>query len=170
MKRNHSADDTRKLLSYIRDYYPEAAIRTTLITGYPAETEHDFSLLMDYITEFRFDRLGVFTYSHEEDTYAYKNSADSIPEKVKRERADQIMAVQQEISLERNLNLAGNELKVLIDRKEGEYLIARSEYDSPDIDQEIFVRADQRELHPGDFCNVLVTGATEFDLRASLLP
>lgn len=170
MKRNHSADDTRKLLSYIRDYNPDAAIRTTLITGYPVETEYDFRLLMDYITEFRFDRLGVFTYSHEEDTYTYKNSADSIPEKVKRDRADKIMAVQQEISLERNLNLVGKEMKVLIDRKEGGYFMARSEYDSPDIDQEILVKADQREMHPGDFCNVLITGATEFDLKASLLP
>lgn len=170
MKRNHSEKETRKLLSYIRDYIPEAAIRTTLITGFPAETENDFRVLMDFVTESRFDRLGVFAYSHEEDTYAYKNLTDSIPEKLKRERADEIMAVQQAISLQKNMSLVGKKIKVIIDRKEGKYFIGRSEYDSPEIDQEILLKSDKSELHPGDFCNVLITGATEFDLEARPLP
>ena len=170
MKRNHSEKETRNLLSYIRTYLPEAAIRTTLITGYPGETENDFRILMDFITEFRFDRLGVFTYSHEEDTHAYNNFKDSIPEKLKRARADEIMALQQEISLQKNLSLMGKEMRVIVDKEEQGYFIARTEYDSPEIDQEILVKSGNHKLKPGDFCNVLITGATEFDLEASLLP
>ncbi|MDT8401680.1 MAG: 30S ribosomal protein S12 methylthiotransferase RimO [Bacteroidales bacterium] len=170
MKRNHSETETRKLLSFIRGYIPEAAIRTTLICGFPGETENDFRTLMDFIREFRFDRLGVFTYSHEEDTSAYINFTDNIPEKVKRERADEIMAVQQEISLQKNMSLVGKQMKVITDRKEGEYFIARSEYDSPEVDQEILIESDKHELYPGDYCNVLIRGATEFDLKASQLP
>ncbi len=169
MKRNHTEKETRELLTYIRTYIPSAAIRTTLITGFPAETKNDFRILMDFIEQFRFDRLGVFTYSHEEDTYAYENLADNIPEKLKRERADELMATQQEISLKKNLSLVGKEMKVIIDRKERKYFIARSEYDSPEIDQEIHVEEVDHELNPGDFCNVLITAATEFDLKARAL-
>ena len=169
MKRNHSEEEIRNLLSYIRNYIPSAAIRTTLITGFPSETKNDFRILLDFIEQFRFERLGVFTYSHEEDTYAYENLTDTIPEGIKRERADKIMALQQQISLQKNLSHVGKEMKVIIDGKVGEYYIARSEYDSPEIDQEIQVKQTVHELHPGDFCNVLITGATEFDLEASAL-
>ncbi|MFO7853079.1 MAG: 30S ribosomal protein S12 methylthiotransferase RimO [Bacteroidota bacterium] len=169
MKRNHSEDETRKLLSYIRDYLPEAAIRTTLITGYPAETENDFNKLMDFVHDFKFERLGVFTYSHEEGTLAFRKYKDIIPDELKRKRADDIMALQQEISLKKNLDFIGKEMRVIIDRKEGGYLVARSEYDSPDIDQEVLIKAATNNLKQGDLCNVLVTGATEYDLEASLL-
>jgi len=169
MKRNHSGHDTRELLSHIRTCLPEAAIRTTLITGFPGETDDDFRALHDFVSEFRFDRLGVFTYSHEDGTPAFAFK-DDIPEKIKRERADEIMAVQQEISLQGNISLAGEKMRVIIDRKEGEYFIARSEYDSPEIDQEILIESDKYELYPGDFCNVLITDATEFDLKASPSP
>ena len=170
MKRNHSEEETRSLLSYIRTYIPSAAIRTTIITGYPTETKNDFRKLMDFMEQFRFERLGVFTYSHEEDTYACENLTDNIPEKLKRERADELMALQQEISLKKNLSLIGKEMKVIIDRKEKEHFIARSEYDSPEIDQEIHLKHSGHELNTGDFCNVLITGATEFDLEAKALP
>ncbi len=169
MKRNHSEKETRSLLSYIRTYIPSAAIRTTIITGYPTETNNDFRKLMDFMEQFRFERLGVFTYSHEEDTYAYENLTDSIPERLKRERADILMALQQEISLKKNLSLIGKEMRVIIDRKEKENFIARSEYDSPEIDQEIHLKQAGHEINPGDLCNVLITGATEFDLEAKAL-
>ncbi|MEA1888089.1 MAG: 30S ribosomal protein S12 methylthiotransferase RimO [Bacteroidota bacterium] len=170
MKRNHSEDETRKLLSHIRDYLPEAAIRTTLITGYPVETENDFNKLMDFIYEFRFERLGVFTYSHEVGTPAFRNYKDIITDEIKRKRADDIMSLQQEISLAKNLSLVRKEMRVIIDRKEVGYCIARSEYDSPEIDQEVLIKAGNSNPKQGDLCNVLITGATEFDLEAKLLP
>lgn len=169
MKRNHSEKRTRKLLSYLREYVPEAAIRTTLISGYPVEKENDFRLLLDFISEFRFDRLGVFTYSHEEDTYAFINLSDTIPDSVKRERADKIMAIQQEISLEKNQGMIGKVMRVIIDREEDEYFIARSEYDSPEIDQEVLIRKENNAVKEGSFHNVLIERASEFDLEATLL-
>ncbi len=168
MKRNHSEYETRKLLSYIRDYIPAAAIRTTLITGFPGETDGDFKKLLDFVSEFRFERLGVFTYSHEEDTHAYQYLSDNIPEKIKRERADEIMAVQQQISLQKNREMVGRSIPVLIDRKENEYFISRSEYDSPEIDQEILIKKEKNKLKQGNFYNVIITGSSEFDLEARL--
>lgn len=169
MKRGHSEKDTRLLLSTIREQIPGAAIRTGLITGYPGETESDFMKLVDFIREFRFERLGVFTYSHEEDTHAYRKLTDNIPQKIKKERADHIMAVQQEISLQKNQLMVGKEMKVLIDRREEGYSIARSEYDSPEIDQEILISPSELDIKAGDFLNVLITGAAEFDLEAKPL-
>jgi len=169
MKRNHTGDDTRKLLYHIRDYIPEVAIRTTLITGYPGETEKDFNSLLRFVTEFRFERLGVFTYSHEEDTYAYRTMSDNVPEKIKKERADEIMAVQQQISLQKNRDMAGKSIDVIIDSEENEYYIARSEYDSPEIDQEVLIKKESNILKSGEFYNVLITGSSEFDLEARFL-
>jgi ribosomal protein S12 methylthiotransferase len=168
MKRKHSSRETKKILSGIRDIIPSAAIRTTIITGYPGETDRDFRELLDFIREFRFDRLGVFTYSHEEDTYAFNNFTDDIPLKIKKERAEEIMAVQQEISLQNNLSMKGREMPVIIDREEGGYFVGRTQYDSPEVDQEVIIKADTVTLKPGDIRRVLITSATEFDLEAEL--
>ncbi|MFP4489179.1 MAG: 30S ribosomal protein S12 methylthiotransferase RimO [Bacteroidales bacterium] len=168
MKRKHSSFETKKILSGIRDIIPDSAIRTTVITGYPGETDRDFTELLNFIREFRFERLGVFTYSHEEDTRAFNTFDDDIPLKIKKERAAEIMAVQQEISLENNISLKGKVMPVIIDREEGGYFIGRSEYDSPEVDQEVIIKADTGTLKPGDIRNVLITSATEFDLEAEL--
>jgi len=170
MKRGHSEKDTRLLLEHIRNTLPEAAIRTTLITGYPGETEDDFRKLLDFVREFRFDRLGVFTYSHEEDTWAHSSLADNVPAKIKRERADIIMELQQEISFRKNLDMIGKEMLVLVDRTEGSQLVARSEYDSPDVDQEIFISSEGAvNAGAGDFFHVRITSATEFELEAEII-
>ncbi|MGM0463890.1 MAG: 30S ribosomal protein S12 methylthiotransferase RimO [Bacteroidota bacterium] len=168
MKRKHSSFETKKILSGIRNIIPDAAIRTTVITGYPGETDGDFRELLEFIREFRFERLGVFTYSHEEDTWAFNNFSDDIPLKIKKERAAEIMAVQQEISLEINLSLKGKVMPVIIDREEGDYFIGRSQYDSPEVDQEVIIKAGTGTLKPGDIRDVLITSATEFDLEAEL--
>lgn len=170
MKRGHSEKDIRILLDHIRELMPEAAVRTTLITGYPGETENDFRKLLDFVKEYRFERLGVFTYSHEEDTYAHSRFTDDIPRRIKKERAELIMAVQQEISLRKNLDTVGKEMRVLIDREEGTHLVARSEFDSPGIDQEIFIKPGN-DYYPGagDFCRVRITSASEYDLEAVLI-
>lgn len=168
MKRKHSSLETKKILEGIRDIIPGAAIRTTIITGYPGETDRDFRELLDFVREFRFERLGVFTYSHEEDTRAFNDFSDDIPLKIKKERAAEIMAVQQEISLENNLSLIGKVMPVIIDREEGGYFIGRSQYDSPEVDQEVVIKADTGTLKPGDIHDVLITSATEFDLEAEL--
>ena len=169
MKRNHTGQDTRKQLQYIRDNIPGAAVRTTLITGYPGETDDDFMNLLDYVRDYRFDRLGVFTYSHEEDTYAHRNLSDDIPSKIKKERADIIMAAQQEISLERNRNLVGSIMRIIIDREEQDLYIGRTEHDSPEIDQEVLLSKKNNILERGEFYDVVITGASEFDLEAKLL-
>lgn len=170
MKRGHSEEDVRNLLEHIRNLMPGAAIRTTLITGYPGETENDFNKLLDFVREFRFDRLGVFTYSHEEDTRAHSMFTDNIPGRIKRERAARIMELQQEISLAKNLEMVGKEIRVLIDRKEGTQLVARSESDSPEVDQEIFIGSKGAgEAGAGDFCTVRITSAGDFELQAEII-
>jgi ribosomal protein S12 methylthiotransferase len=170
MKRGHTEKDTRNLLGHIRTILPGAAIRSTLITGYPGETENDFNKLLDFVREFRFDRLGVFTYSHEEDTRAHSMFTDNIPGRIKRERADRLMELQQEISLGKNLDMVGKEMRVLIDRKEGTQLVARSENDSPEVDQEIFISSEGAvETGAGDFCKVRITSAGDFELQAEII-
>jgi ribosomal protein S12 methylthiotransferase len=163
MKRSHNRRDTVKLLETIRKKLPDAAIRTTLITGYPGETKEDFNSLKDFIKDFMFDRLGVFAYSHEEDTYAYKQYKDNIPEEVKLERVSELMTIQQGISEKLNSRHAGKVLKVIIDREEGEFSIGRTEYDSPEVDQEVLVPSEHK-LIPGNFYNIKITATTEFDL------
>lgn len=163
MRRGTTKAKTDQLLQAMREQVPGITIRTTLIVGYPGETEEDFQVLAQWVREQRFERLGVFTYSHEEDTHAYELE-DDVPEEVKQDRANQIMAIQQEISAEHNQALIGRKLPVLIDRAEGDYFIGRTEYDSPDVDNEVLVRAEY--LRPGDFEEVTIVGAEDYDLIA----
>ena len=144
---------------------PGIAIRTTLIAGYPGETNDDFEEMLQFVKESRFDRLGIFTYSHEENTHAY-NFKDDVPEEVKQERANTIMAVQEEISLALNQERVGKELKVLVDRLEGGMYFGRTEFDSPEVDNEVLIETENEHLRIGDFVTVKITGASEFDLTA----
>jgi ribosomal protein S12 methylthiotransferase len=163
MKRSHDKKETVAILNKIRNEIPDVAIRTTLIAGHPGETEKDFIELKEFIIDFRFDRLGVFTYSHEEDTYSYKTYKDEIPEDVKESRVAELMEVQQNISAELNEGHVGKVFKVIIDKKEGEFFIGRTEFDSPEVDQEVLITA-EHNLIPGKFYNILITKSTEFDL------
>jgi ribosomal protein S12 methylthiotransferase len=163
MKRTHNRTETEKLLMKFRNEIPGVAIRTTLIAGHPGETEYDYYELKNFISGFRFDRLGVFTYSHEEDTFAYANYSDNIPDTVKEERVSELMEIQQNISAELNTLKTGQIFKVIIDRREGDYFIGRSEFDSPEVDQEILVPADY-QLNIGQFYNIRILKSSEFDL------
>jgi ribosomal protein S12 methylthiotransferase len=163
MKRSHDENETRQLLYKLRKELPGAAIRTTLIAGHPGETEKEYNELKEFISEFRFDRLGVFAYSHEEGTYSYDNYNDDISERVKESRVAGLMSIQQSVSEELNLEKTGKILKVLIDRREGDYFIGRTEFDSPEVDNEVLISAEYN-LKPGNFYNIKITGSTDFDL------
>jgi ribosomal protein S12 methylthiotransferase len=163
MKRSHNREETLSILTRLRNEIPGAVIRTTLIAGHPGETEEDFLELRDFISAFRFDRLGVFAYSHEEDTYAYKEYEDEIPQDIKEARMAELMEVQQNISSELNELTVGKIFKVIIDRREGEYFIGRTEFDSPEVDQDVLI-TNEYELKPGNFYSILITKSTEFDL------
>lgn len=163
MKRSHGAGATRDLLHGIRRDLPDAAVRTTLIAGHPGETEADYRELRDFISEYRFDRLGVFAYSHEDGTWSGEKYPDDVPEEVKESRVSELMAIQQSISGELNAEKIGRILKTVIDRREGGYYIGRTEYDSPEVDNEVLVSS-VKELVPGSFHEILITGANEFDL------
>ncbi|MGC1243923.1 MAG: 30S ribosomal protein S12 methylthiotransferase RimO [Chryseosolibacter sp.] len=165
MRRGITREKTEQLLETIRDRVPGIALRTTMISGHPGETEDDFNQLLDFIEKSRFERLGIFNYSHEENTYAH-GMADDVPAEVKQERADAVMELQQGISLEINQQRIGKVLKVLVDRKEGGNYIGRSEYDSPEVDNEVIIHAANEYLRVGDFVAARVTGASEFDLTA----
>lgn len=166
MRRGTTFEKTNHLLAQMRDKVPGMAIRTTLIVGYPGETEEDFEVLKQWVKDTRFDRLGCFTYSHEENTHAY-NLEDDVPEEVKKDRADEIMAIQQEISAELNAEKIGQEFKVLIDRKEGQYFVGRTEFDSPDVDNEVLIDTDY--LKAGDFVKVRISSASDYDLYAEVI-
>lgn len=163
MRRGITREKTEELLATIREKVPGIAIRTTMIAGHPGETEDDFQQLTEFIQRSRFDRLGVFQYSHEENTHAY-SMKDDVPEEVKQERADEIMAIQQDISLELNQQKIGKTFKVIVDRKEGKEYIGRTEYDSPEVDNEVIIQSPENYLRMGDFVSVTVTDASEFDL------
>jgi ribosomal protein S12 methylthiotransferase len=165
MRRGITREKTVELVKEMRERVPGIAIRTTLITGYPGETEKDLEAMREWVRETRFDRLGVFTYSHEENTHAFRLT-DDVPEEIKRERAEAIMAVQQEISAQKNQELVGRILPVLIDRKEGNHFIGRTEYDSPEVDNEVLIDAREHFLRIGDFTTVRIIRAEEFDLYA----
>lgn len=167
MRRNISKKQTLELIDTIRKKVPGIHIRTTMLTGHPGETEKDFKELVEFVETQKFERLGVFTYSHEEDTYSYKNFKDSISEKVKTERSEYIMSIQQDISLKHNENKIGKEIKVIIDRQEGTKFIGRTEFDSPDVDGEVIIDT-ERKLQIGDFYSVTVTSADEYDLYGKL--
>lgn len=163
MRRGTTKAKTDALLAQMREKVPGITIRTTLIAGYPGETEEDHKVVLDWIREQRFDRLGVFAYSHEENTHAY-NLEDDVPAEVKQQRVDEVMALQMEISRELNQQKVGQTFKVLIDRKEGGYFIGRTEFDSPDVDNEVLIPAEDIYLKIGDFCHVAVEEAHDYDL------
>ncbi len=163
MRRNVSGQQTRELINLIRTEVPGIALRTTLLVGFPGETEDDFHQLIEFVKEMKFDRLGVFPYSHEDDTYAAKKYSDDIPQEIKQARADKLMAVQQTISEEIAASKVGRTLKVLIDRKEGEYYVGRTEFDSPEVDGEVLISTSKR-LKKGAFFNVRITSSDMFDL------
>ena len=163
MKRGTTQEKTTKLLKKFRKAVPEMAIRTTLIVGYPGETEEDFQKLKDFVKAMRFDRLGCFTYSHEENTTAYELT-DDVPEEVKLQRANEIMELQSQISWELNQAKVGKVFRCLIDRKEGNYFVGRTEYDSPDVDNEVLIDAKKHYVKIGDFTDVKITEAADYDL------
>lgn len=168
MRRGITREKTEELLHTIREKVPGIAIRTTLIAGHPGETEDDFLEMMTFVEKSRFERLGVFNYSHEENTHSY-SFKDNVPAEVKQQRADAIMELQQNISHDLNHQRIGQTLKVIIDRKEGGHFIGRTEFDSPEVDNEVIINAQDNYLRIGDFVNVKVTAATEFDLTAEPL-
>lgn len=165
MKRGTTKEKTTKLLQEFRERVPGMAIRTTLIVGYPGETQKDFEILRDWVQEMKFERLGCFTYSHEENTGAYA-FVDDVPQEVKQARAAEIMDLQSQISWDLNQEKIGHTFKCVIDRKEGQYFIGRTEFDSPDVDNEVLVDASKYYLKTGDFVNLKIIDATEFDLYA----
>ena len=168
MRRGTTKEKTTKLIQKFRDTVPNMAIRTTLIVGYPGESEEDFKILKEWVSEMRFERLGCFTYSHEENTHAF-NLKDDVNSDLKKERANEIMELQSQISWELNQQKIGNVCKVVIDRKEGQYFVGRSEFDSPDVDNEVLINASKTYLKTGEFYDVVITDAADFDLYAKVV-
>jgi ribosomal protein S12 methylthiotransferase len=168
MRRGITREKTDELIATIRDRVPNIALRTTLITGFPGETKDDFAELVSWVEQTRFDRLGVFTYSHEENTHAFALK-DDVSAKEKKRRADFIMEVQSEISLEKNQDKVGRQMRVLIDRAEGPYFIGRTEFDSPEVDNEVIIHAPDQYLRIGDFVDVRVKSAEQYDLIGELI-
>lgn len=167
MRRGITREKTEDLIHTIREKVPGIAIRTTLIAGHPGETEADYQEMLDFVTRMKFERLGVFQYSHEENTHSH-SMEDNVPAEVKQERADELMAIQEGISLEINQSRIGQTMKVLVDRMEGGQYIGRTEYDSPEVDNEVLIDEQGEYLRPGDFVQAHITGASEFDLTATL--
>ncbi|MGV3706229.1 MAG: 30S ribosomal protein S12 methylthiotransferase RimO [Arcticibacter sp.] len=168
MRRGITKQKTIDLVNSIRDKVPDIALRTTLICGYPGETESDFMEMRDWVEETRFDRLGCFTYSHEEKTHAH-SLIDDVPDEVKEQRVEEIMNVQQEISFEKNQEKVGKSFKVLIDKKEGDYFVGRTEYDSPEVDNEVLLHASTNYATVGSFVNVNIERAEDFDLYGQIV-
>ena len=163
MRRGIDRPRTEELVQRIREKVPGIGLRTTLIAGHPGETEDDFQDMVDFVEKMRFDRLGIFTYSHEENTHSY-NMADDVPEEVKQDRANDVMELQEKISGEINHEKIGQTLKVLIDRKEGQHFIGRTEFDSPEVDNEVYINAEKHFLRIGDFADIKINQASSFDL------
>jgi ribosomal protein S12 methylthiotransferase len=163
MRRGTTKEKTTRLLKDFREAVPGMTIRTTLIVGYPGETQEDFETMRDWVQEMKFERLGCFTYSHEENTHAYLLE-DDVPEEVKQARAAEIMDLQSQISWDLNQEKIGQTFKCIIDRKEGQYFIGRTEFDSPDVDNEVLIDASKFYVKTGDFVMVKIFDATEFDL------
>jgi ribosomal protein S12 methylthiotransferase len=168
MRRGTTREKTEQLIADIRSIVPDIAIRTTLISGYPGETEADFQEMYDWVEKSRFERLGIFTYSHEENTHAY-NFEDDVPESVKKERAEAIMELQSGISYELNQEKIGKTFKVLFDRVEGDYFIGRTEYDSPEVDNEVLVKKSDGYIRIGDFAQIEITSADHYDLYGKIV-
>tara|TARA_B100000768_G_scaffold48259_1_gene47075 strand:+ start:2786 stop:4105 length:1320 start_codon:yes stop_codon:yes gene_type:complete len=168
MRRGTNHQKTDKLLKMFREKVPGIAIRTSLIVGYPGETQEQFDEMKEWVRTTKFDRLGVFTYSHEENTHAHL-LVDDVPEEVKHQRAEDIMEVQSQISFDSNQEKIGKTFKVLFDRKEGEYFIGRTEFDSPDVDNEVLVKAQDTYVRIGDFSQVRVVSADHYDLYGEIV-
>ena len=168
MRRGVSKEQTISLVNKIRKEVPGIFLRTTLMAGHPGETEKDFEELCAFVREMKFERLGVFAYSHEEDTYCDKYYKDDVPLKVKKRRTEKIMEIQREISREVNDSMIGKTMRVLIDRKEEDYYIGRTEYDSPEVDPEVLIHSDKL-LKIGEFYDVKITGAYDYDLTGEVL-
>ena len=168
MRRGITREKTEELVATIRAKVPGLALRTTLIAGYPSETEADFQEMYDFVERTRFDRLGIFTYSHEENTHAYQFT-DDVAAELKKERADAIMELQSDISYDLNQLKVGKEFKVLFDRAEGDYFIGRSEFDSPEVDNEVLVKKADGYVRLGDFSRVQITTADHYDLYGKLI-
>ena len=169
MKRRHTKAEAIALIHKLRTSIPDIALRTTLLVGYPGETEQDFAELKEFVRETRFDRLGVFAYSEEEGTYSATRLTDDVPEEVKQQRVEEIMRLQERISLENNAKRIGSQMRVIVDRKEGEFYIGRSEYDSPEVDQELIIDSKGRRLLRGRYYDVVVTDAEDYDLYAEVV-
>ena len=168
MRRGTTMEKTKNLIKKFRKDVPGINIRTSLIVGYPGETEQDFQELLDFVQESKFDRLGVFTYSHEENTHAF-TLEDDVPQEVKHQRAEEVMDLQSSISYELNQKRIGKIYKVLFDRKEGDYFIGRTEFDSPDVDNEVIVYAKDYYVRLGDFANIKITKADHYDLYGEVV-
>ena len=168
MRRHVSKQETIELIKQFRERVPGIHIRTTLMVGFPGETDEDFAELMEFVRWARFERMGAFAYSEEEGTYSANHYEDDVPQEVKQKRLDQLMALQQDISAEIEAEKVGQEMKVIVDRKEGDYYIARSEFCSPEVDPEVLIKADKR-LRVGQFYQVRITSSDEFDLYAELV-
>ncbi|MEN9447002.1 MAG: hypothetical protein RJA25_292 [Bacteroidota bacterium] len=168
MHRQITQEETRELIHKIREKIPEICIRTTMIVGFPGETEEEFEELCNFVQEMQFDRLGAFQYSHEEDTDAHQLE-DTVSPETKEERAGRLMEIQQEISFQKNEEKIGKIFKVLIDQKEGGYFIGRTEFDSPEVDNEVLIDAKKYFCRIGDFCMVKITDATDFDLYGEVV-
>ena len=169
MKRRHDKAEALELIKRLRKAIPDIALRTTLLVGYPGETEQDQTELEEFVREVRFDRLGVFPYSEEEGTYSARELRDDVPDDVKELRAARVMQIQEQISLENNLQRVGRTMRVIVDSRQGDYYVARSEYDSPEVDQEILIPVELRQLRKGGFYEVKITGAEDYDLYGEVV-
>ena len=167
MRRGITRPKTEELITNIREKVPGIALRTTLIAGHPGETEQDFQEMLDFVQWARFERLGIFTYSHEENTHSH-NFEDDVPAEVKQSRANEVMELQEHISSELNDAKVGKTFKVLIDKKESGYFVGRTEHDSPEVDNEVLIPVTEGYLRIGDFCNITITEATAFDLYGKI--
>ncbi len=169
MRRRHTRAEAYALVERLRAAIPDLALRTTLLVGYPGETEEDFGELLDFVRTVRFERLGVFPYSEEEGTYSAKQLRDDVPEALKQQRVERIMALQQEISLENNRRRVGRTERVLVDSRQGGYYIGRTQYDSPEVDQEILIPAEKKRLMRGRFYDVRIVSAADYDLYGEVV-
>ena len=168
MHRRHTKAEAMELIGRLRGALPDLALRTTLLVGYPGETEADFEELLAFVREVRIERLGVFPYSEEEGTWSAENLRDDIPETIKQQRAERVMALQNEISLENNRRRVGRTERVIIDSRQGDWYVGRTQYDSPEVDQEILIPASERRLLRGHFYDVRVTSAADYDLYGEI--
>lgn len=169
MLRRHTKAEAVELIQKLRARIPDLTLRTTMLVGYPGETEADFEELCDFVREVRFERLGVFPYSEEEGTHSAEKLMDDVPEEVKQARVDRLMAIQQRVSAELNRERVGRTMRVVVDGRQGDFYVARSEYDSPEVDQEILIPADGKRLFKGRFYDVMITDAEDYDLYGELM-